>query len=144
MKDIQRLIDSIDQLNANIIYLIERIENPSSTIGEIQSKAEKLRYEKKHDSTKQRTKERTRSNIEIQGAVPFVVKRLLSGMTNEAIALEASSQGYEFSRSSVGRFYANIEMQKTENGCIYVVMKSGNTYILDENSFEMISATGKF
>lgn len=147
MKESQRLIESIDRLNGNIERLNSRLEslakNSTTALDEIYLEAEALRDAKSKNTARIRNKVRIKSEIEIQGAIPFVVKRLMENMTYERIAEAAQKEGYQFSHQSVSRFYRSIAISKVEGGKIYVVLKSGDTYVIDADTFEVISTTGK-
>lgn len=147
MKESQRFIDSIDRLNNNLERFISRLESfnkiQTTALDEVYLEAEALREAKTKNSAKIRSKVRIKSEIEIQGAVPFVVKCLMDNMTYEKTAESAQQSGFKFSLHTVSRFYRSIALSKVEGGKIYIVLKSGDTFVLDADTFEVLSTTGK-
>ena len=148
MKESQQLFECIDRLNKNLERLISRLEAlteiPRTALDEAYIEAETLRKAKAENTTKVRNKIRVKSEIEAQGAVPFVVKCFTENMTYEKTAESAKQAGFQFSRQTVSRFYRSISSSKVENGKIYMVLKNGDTYVINADTFEVISMAGKF
>ena len=147
MKDSQLLIESITLLNSTLERLISKIESLSgdapSAVEGVYHEADALRKANLQSTEKLRNRVRNKSEIEIQGAVPFVVKCLMQNMTYVKTAEYARQAGYKFSNQSVARFYQNIAVSKVEGNRIYVVLKCGDTYEIDANTYEIVSMTGK-
>lgn len=147
MEESKQLLDSIERLNSNLERLISILEKKSgiahTPFDGLYHEAETLRNTKLQNVSKLRNKVRTKSEIEIQGAVPFVVKCLLQNKTYMETAELARQAGFQFSNQSVARFYQNIAVSKIEGGRIYVVLKCGDTYEIDTEHFEIVATTGK-
>lgn len=136
-----QLESTVDRLNR---HLDDLAIQPNGVRADIFMEGARRRKEIQERPTNCRNKVRNLSSIETQNAVPFVMKCLMEGMTYLRVADCAKQAGYQFSHQSVARFYQNIVVSKVENGRIYVVLKSGDTYVMDAETFEVISMTGKF
>lgn len=142
------LVDQIEQLESTLDRLNRHLDDlaiqPNGVRGDIFMEGARRRKEIQERPVHCRNKVRNLSSIETQNAVPFVIKCLMEGMTYIQIADRAKQAGYQFSNNSVARFYQNIVVSKVEDGRIYVVLKCGDTYVIDADTFEVISMTGKF